>query len=312
MLAGPVEAAALGNVLVQLHAFGERGVAGGDARGRPRAPREVSVYEPDSATERWSASVRSLLRPARVGGSDRMTAAYDLLAAQLAARGDDVARVEAALARPGGRDAVVGVRQLRDALRRVRAAGRAARPVREARGRGRGASPDRGRAVGRAAHPVGPGRRLRASCASTRSELGLRLGAINPNLFQDPEYKLGSVCHPDAAVRRRAVDHLLECIEIAGAGRLGRRSRSGSPTARTTRARTRSRARRARLVDVPAARSYARARRRRSSCSSSTSSTSRRSTRTDLADWGSALLALPGARRAARRCSSISATTRRA
>src|SRR5262245_37732733 len=31
---------------------------------------------------------------------------------------------------------------------------------------------------------------------------GLRLGAINPNLFQEPEYKLGSVCHPQAAVRR--------------------------------------------------------------------------------------------------------------
>src|SRR4051812_45207442 len=46
--------------------------------------------------------------------------------------------------------------------------------------------------------------------------LGLRLGAINPNLFQEPEYKLGSVCHPDASVRRRAVDHLLECVEVAG------------------------------------------------------------------------------------------------
>ena len=47
------------------------------------------------------------------------------------------------------------------------------------------------------------------------SALGLRLGAINPNLFQDAEYKLGSVCHPDAAVRRKAVDHLLDCVEIA-------------------------------------------------------------------------------------------------
>ena len=47
------------------------------------------------------------------------------------------------------------------------------------------------------------------------SALGLRLGAINPNLFQEAEYKLGSVCHPDAAVRRKAVDHLLDCVEIA-------------------------------------------------------------------------------------------------
>ena len=46
--------------------------------------------------------------------------------------------------------------------------------------------------------------------------LGLRLGAVNPNLFQEPEYKLGSVCNPDQAVRRRATDHLLECVEVAG------------------------------------------------------------------------------------------------
>ncbi len=47
--------------------------------------------------------------------------------------------------------------------------------------------------------------------------LGLRLGAINPNLFQDEEYRLGSVCHPDPAVRRRAVAHLVECVRIAEA-----------------------------------------------------------------------------------------------
>ena len=45
--------------------------------------------------------------------------------------------------------------------------------------------------------------------------LGLRIGAVNPNLFQEPEYKLGSVCHPDEAVRRKATDHLLECVEVA-------------------------------------------------------------------------------------------------
>jgi L-rhamnose isomerase/sugar isomerase len=48
-------------------------------------------------------------------------------------------------------------------------------------------------------------------------ELGLRLGAINPNLFQEPEYKLGSLCNPDAAVRRRAVEHVRDCIELAAA-----------------------------------------------------------------------------------------------
>jgi len=45
--------------------------------------------------------------------------------------------------------------------------------------------------------------------------LGLRIGAVNPNLFQDYDYRLGSLCHADAEVRRRAVDHVLECIEIA-------------------------------------------------------------------------------------------------
>lgn len=44
--------------------------------------------------------------------------------------------------------------------------------------------------------------------------LGLTIGAINPNLFQEPEYKLGSLCHPDPAVRGQAIEHVLECIEI--------------------------------------------------------------------------------------------------
>jgi L-rhamnose isomerase/sugar isomerase len=45
--------------------------------------------------------------------------------------------------------------------------------------------------------------------------LGLTIGAINPNLFQDPDYKLGSLAHPQPEVRRKAVDHVLECIEIS-------------------------------------------------------------------------------------------------
>jgi L-rhamnose isomerase/sugar isomerase len=47
------------------------------------------------------------------------------------------------------------------------------------------------------------------------TERGLRIGAVNPNLFQDADYKLGSITHPDAAVRRKATDHLLECVGIA-------------------------------------------------------------------------------------------------
>jgi L-rhamnose isomerase / sugar isomerase len=46
-------------------------------------------------------------------------------------------------------------------------------------------------------------------------ERGLRAGAVNPNLFQDPDYKLGSLTHPDAGIRRRAIDHMLECVAIA-------------------------------------------------------------------------------------------------
>ncbi len=46
-------------------------------------------------------------------------------------------------------------------------------------------------------------------------DLGLGIGAVNPNLFQDPMYKLGSITHPDPEVRRSATDHLLECVEIA-------------------------------------------------------------------------------------------------
>ena len=47
--------------------------------------------------------------------------------------------------------------------------------------------------------------------------LGVALGTINSNTFQDNDYMLGSVCHPDAAVRRKAVDHLLECVDIMDA-----------------------------------------------------------------------------------------------
>jgi len=45
--------------------------------------------------------------------------------------------------------------------------------------------------------------------------LGLEIGAVNPNLFQEQDYKLGSLCHPDPAVRAKAVAHILECIDIA-------------------------------------------------------------------------------------------------
>jgi L-rhamnose isomerase / sugar isomerase len=46
-------------------------------------------------------------------------------------------------------------------------------------------------------------------------ELGLSFGAVNPNVFQDPDYKLGSVGNPDPAIRAKAVDALIECVGIA-------------------------------------------------------------------------------------------------
>ena len=46
-------------------------------------------------------------------------------------------------------------------------------------------------------------------------EQGVRLGAINPNLFGDDDYRLGSLCNPDPEVRAKAVAHCRDCIEIA-------------------------------------------------------------------------------------------------
>ncbi len=51
--------------------------------------------------------------------------------------------------------------------------------------------------------------------AQYAASLGLRLGAVNPNLFQEDEYKLGSVTNADPAIRRMAIAHMLECVEIA-------------------------------------------------------------------------------------------------
>ncbi|GHJ47158.1 L-rhamnose isomerase [Catellatospora sp. TT07R-123] len=56
-----------------------------------------------------------------------------------------------------------------------------------------------------------------ADLARFAAEQGIAIGAINPNVFQDNDYKLGSVCHPDPQVRRKALDHLLECVDIMDA-----------------------------------------------------------------------------------------------
>lgn len=46
---------------------------------------------------------------------------------------------------------------------------------------------------------------------------GVRAGSINPNLFQDQEYKFGSICNPSAEVRAKATAHMIDSVEIGKA-----------------------------------------------------------------------------------------------
>ena len=56
-----------------------------------------------------------------------------------------------------------------------------------------------------------------AALAAHAKERGVRIGAVNTNVFQDDDYMLGSVTNPDPAVRRKALDHLLEAVDIMDA-----------------------------------------------------------------------------------------------
>ncbi|MFI0483316.1 L-rhamnose isomerase [Actinomadura sp. 9N215] len=53
-----------------------------------------------------------------------------------------------------------------------------------------------------------------AALAAHAEERGVRIGAVNTNVFQDDDYMLGSVTNPDPAVRRKALDQLLEAVDI--------------------------------------------------------------------------------------------------
>lgn len=53
-----------------------------------------------------------------------------------------------------------------------------------------------------------------AALAAFARDHGIRIGGINSNTFQDADYRLGSLCHPDERVRRKAIGHLVECCEI--------------------------------------------------------------------------------------------------
>jgi len=143
-----------------------------------------------------------------------MTTAYDLLAEAVAARGGDIAHVEAALraqevetpswgyGSSGTRFAVFAQPGApRDPFEKLDDAAEVHRLT--------------GIAPSVALHiPWDRVDDLNA-LRDHATELGLRIGAINPNLFQDPEYKLGSLCNPDPTVRRRAIEHVRECIDVA-------------------------------------------------------------------------------------------------
>jgi L-rhamnose isomerase/sugar isomerase len=141
---------------------------------------------------------------------------YDRLAEQLAARGTDVAAVEAALAaqrietpswgygRSGTRfGAFPQPGEPRTLLEKLEDAAAVQRAT--------------GVAPSVAIHIPWDMVDDWSALAGQARELGLEIGAVNPNLFQEHPYRLGSLCHPDAGVRRRATDHMLECVEIAQA-----------------------------------------------------------------------------------------------
>jgi L-rhamnose isomerase/sugar isomerase len=50
--------------------------------------------------------------------------------------------------------------------------------------------------------------------AAHAADLGIRIGAVNSNLFQDDDYRLGSLTHADPAVRRKAIAHHAQCVDV--------------------------------------------------------------------------------------------------
>jgi len=59
------------------------------------------------------------------------------------------------------------------------------------------------------------GKNSAVEVAAMAAKYGVRIGAINPNVFQDQIYKYGSLGNPDPRIRQAALDHILDCIEIA-------------------------------------------------------------------------------------------------
>src|SRR3954469_1646343 len=144
------------------------------------------------------------------------TRAYDLLAAQLTDRGVDVAGIERRLAslegeKPSWGYGDAGTRfgvfpqpgRPRDVFEKVDDAAEVHRLT--------------GTAGAVAFHFPWDAVDDYAALRAHVERRGLRVGAVNPNVFQDPDFRLGSITNPDARVRARAVERLVECVGIATA-----------------------------------------------------------------------------------------------
>lgn len=56
-----------------------------------------------------------------------------------------------------------------------------------------------------------------AAVTSLADEFGVKIGSINPNLFQDQVYKLGSLCNSDPEIRAQAMKHVFDSIQLGQA-----------------------------------------------------------------------------------------------
>jgi L-rhamnose isomerase/sugar isomerase len=56
-----------------------------------------------------------------------------------------------------------------------------------------------------------------AALSAHARDNGIGIGTVNANVFQDDDYKIGSVCNPDPKSRKKALAHLLECVDIMDA-----------------------------------------------------------------------------------------------
>ena len=189
---------------------GQRPVAGRDGRVL-RGPRGTRARTRASWSSRRSSTWRtSWPRSHHRRSGDR--------AATRKKTDDDQLRRDRPPARGAGdRGPLVGLRQLRHPVQGVRQPGHAAHRAGEDRGRRRRCT-------------ASPGWRRRWRCTSRGTTvddfaalreyaegLGVRLGTVNSNTFQDDDYKLGSLTHRDPAIRQKAIDHNLACIDVMDA-----------------------------------------------------------------------------------------------